>query len=51
MDRFQPKQGTPAPFWRHLNYIADSADRAFRDAFSDYLAIAQDFYIAGAVIS
>jgi hypothetical protein len=31
--------------------MADSNDRAFRSAFGDYLALAQDFFISGAVIT
>lgn len=34
-----------------MNYIADSYDRGFRDAFADYLALAQDFYVSGVVIT
>ncbi len=47
MDRYKPRHGTPAPFHNHMAYIADSCDRAFRDAFADYLALADDFFIAG----
>lgn len=51
MDRFQPRQGTPAPYWRHMTFIADSMDAAFRSAFGDYIALSQDFFISGAVIT
>lgn len=34
-----------------MTYMADSTDRAFRSAFGDYLALAQDFFISGAVIT
>lgn len=51
MNRFLPRHGTPAPYWRHMTYIADSMDAAFRSAISDYIALSQDFFISGAVIT
>lgn len=51
MNRFKPRSGTPAPYWRHMSYIADSYDQAFRSAFADYLALADSFFIQGAVIT
>lgn len=51
MDRFKPRHGTPAPYHRHMAYIADSAQQAFRDAFADYLALAQDFFVSGCTIT
>ncbi|MBL7954446.1 MAG: hypothetical protein JNJ91_05370 [Flavobacteriales bacterium] len=51
MDRFKPRSGTPAPYWRHMTYIADSYDRAIRSAFADYLAIADSFIIQGGLIT
>lgn len=51
MNRFKPRRGTPAPYHRHMDYIADSVDLAFRTAFSDYIATSSDFYISGAAIT
>ena len=51
MDRFKPREGTPAPYAAHMNYIADSMDQAFRGALADYIALSQDFFIDGAVIT
>lgn len=34
-----------------MQYIADSYDQAFRDSFADYIALAPDFYVSGAVVT
>ncbi len=51
MNRFKPREGTQAPYWRHMDYIAESMDQALRAALADYIALSQDFFIQGAVIT
>lgn len=51
MNRFQPREGTPAPYTAHMLYMADSVDQALRGVLADYLAISSDFFIEGAVIT
>lgn len=51
MNRFWPRQGTKAPYWRHHRFIADSMDLALRGALADYIGMAQDFFVHGAEIS
>lgn len=51
MNRFKPREGTQAPYWRHMDYIAESMDQGLRAALADYIAISQDFFIEGAVIT
>lgn len=51
MDRFSPREGTSAPYWRHMNYIADATDAALRSVLSDYLAVSEDIFLSGAEVS
>lgn len=51
MNRFTPRQGTKAPDWRHVIYQQDAVQGAFEAAFADYIALSQDFFIDGAVIT
>ena len=38
MNRFAPREGTPAPYTAHMLFISDSVDQALRGVLADYLA-------------
>lgn len=51
MKQYVPRVGTPAPYASHHLFIGSSVKEAFKSAMGDYLELAQDFFISGAVIS
>lgn len=51
MNRFTPRRGTGLPSWQHFIYMQDAAQKTFRDAYSDYLELADSFFVSGVAIT
>lgn len=47
MDRFKPRAGTGRFAFQHIDYMQDSAQKALANAFADYIAVTDSFYVQG----
>lgn len=51
MDRFKPRAGTGRFAFQHIDYMQDAAQKALANAFADYIAVTDSFYVQGGLIT
>jgi hypothetical protein len=51
MDRYQPRNGSGLIAWQHIQFQQDAAQKTLANAFDDYIAITDSFYVQGGEIT
>ncbi|HQY04108.1 MAG: hypothetical protein IPH00_16490 [Flavobacteriales bacterium] len=51
MDRFTPRSGTGRFAFQHTDFMQDAAQKALANAFADYIAVTDSFYVQGGEIT
>lgn len=51
MDRYTPRNGSGLIAWQHIQFQQDATQKALANAFGDYIAIADSFYVSGGEVT
>lgn len=51
MDRYTPREGSGLMAWEHVQFQQDAVQKTLGNAFGDYIAISDSFYVDGGAIS
>lgn len=51
MDRYQPRAGTGLMAFEHIAWMQDGIQRTLTDAFADYMAVTDSFFVQGGEIT